>query len=659
MIIESVTVRHYRAINDATLRLDPLTYLVGRNGAGKSTFLNALGVFFNALQMSGDGDFYERDTSIPIEIAVTFASLGPEAEAEFTKYVREHRLVVTRRFKYDGGKVTDGGFYGVTGRYPGFAGIRAVEGRDRIRAYAEARNAFGLPSQQSGTGVDGALLDWECRHPDELELVPDDGRFFGYRNVAAGKLDRYIDFVLVPAVRDAAADACDGRDSSLRRLVDAVISRSVAFEAPLDELSHSIAKDYAALLGRPELSLAELQSRMSRSIQRFAPGASVDLSWGAAPDVRLTQPSPVARLTDDGFTSDVATKGHGLQRAYMMAALQALAEIEAAKADGKAEEPGRSKRGLLLAVEEPELFQHPAQARFIARTFADLTEPSAEVCILACTHSPIFVDVRTFDSLRRVQKRYVGGNMSVSAASATLNAVARRLQEVHEETKEFTAAGLKPGLVALINPYVNESLFADFVVLVEGEEDKALLEAALTRAAGWADVEARAVVPVGGKTLLDKMSAILSLLGVSHFLVFDRDGERRDEAAKVAHWNKTLGRLAGLADPPEMPDTGCWEHHAVFSPTVTKVVDTEMGHESWLAIRDAVCHELGIERRGSAVKNREVILKMLAKAAAEGLSSPSLDSAAATIIAAVARDLGQGQDFEVGGLAPATAAGGN
>jgi putative ATP-dependent endonuclease of the OLD family len=307
------------------------------------------------------------------------------------------------------------------------------------------------------------------------------------------------------------------------------------------------------------------------------------------------------------------------------------------------------------------LFQHPAQARFIARTFADLTEPSAEVCILACTHSPIFVDVRTFDSLRRVQKRHVGGDMRVSATSATLDAVARRLQEVHEGTKEFTAAGLRPGLVALINPYVNESLFADFVVLVEGEEDKALLEAALTRADGWADVEARAfaVVPVGGKTLLDRMSAILSLLGVPHFLVFDRDGEGRQEANNVAHWNKTLGRLAGLSDPPEMPDTGCGEHHAVFSPTVTKVVDTEMGHDAWFAIRDAVCDELGIEKRDSAVKNREVILKMLAKAGAVGLSSPSLETAAATIVAAVARDLGEVHQVDSERLAlptPTTAA---
>ena len=640
MIIESVTVRNYRAIKEATLHLDGLTYLVGRNGVGKSTFLNALGVFFNALPITGEGDFHRRDSSVPIEIEVSFASLGPDAEAEFAKYVRNQRLVVTRRFRHDSGKVVDGGYYGVTGQFPGFAAIRAVDGRERIAAYGAVREQYGLAAERSGAGVDAALAAWEAEHAEQLVLAPDDGRFFGYRNVAVGKLDRYTDFVLVPAVRDASADAVDGRDSALRRLVDAVISRSVALDAPLADLSRTITKEYEALLARPELSLGDLKTRMTRSIQQFAPGADVDLSWGSPPEARLAPPSPVARLTDDGFTSDVATKGHGLQRAYMMAALQALAEIEAARGDDAETDKAGSKRGLLLAVEEPELFQHPAQARFIARTFAELTEPASQVRVLACTHSPIFVDVRTFDSLRRVQKCGPDGGPGVTVTAATLNAVASRLQVAHEATHEYTAEGLKPGLVALMNPYINEALFADFVVLVEGEEDKALLEAALASQQEWPEMEARAlaVVPVGGKTLLDRMSAILGLLQVPQFMVFDRDNERLQESAR---WNKVLGRLAGLDDPPEMPETECWEHHAVFSPTLTKVVAAEIGDERWLAIRDATCEELGIPKRDGPPKNRVVLHKMLATAATEGLTSPSLQRAAAQIAAAVKKELGE------------------
>jgi putative ATP-dependent endonuclease of OLD family len=643
VIIESITVRHYRAIEEATLDLDPLTYLVGRNGAGKSTFLNALGVFFGALPVTGEGDFYHRDTSVPIEIVVAFADLGTEAETEFARYVRQSRLVVTRRYEWDGSKPTNGSYYGVTGQFLGFAAIRSAEGRDRISAYAAVRDEYDLASARSGPAVDAALLDWEGRHPDVLELTQDDGRFFGYRNVAAGKLDKYIDFVLVPAVRDASADAGGGGGSALLRLVDAVVSRSVALDVPLAELTKKLNSDYETLLKAPALALDELQSRMSRSIQRFAPGTSVALDWGPMPPVRLSPPSPIAQLTDDGFTCDVATKGHGLQRAYMMAALQALAEVEAARASASSgETTSTSHRGLLLAVEEPELFQHPAQARFIAGTFEELTSDAAgQVRVLACTHSPIFVDVRTFDSLRRIQKRPAEDGMEVAVKSADLDQVAQRLQDVHMPTRPYSGAGLRPGLVALMNPYVNEALFADFVVVVEGEEDKALLEASLARSEGWADVRAQAfaVVPVGGKTLMDKMSAILGLLEIPHFLVFDRDGERGDDADKVAHWNKVLGRLAGLADPPEIPDTGCWDHHAVFAPTVTRVVEEEMGHDRWLGIRDAVCRDLGIECRSNVVKNREVLGKMLDRAASEGLSSPSLDRAAEAIVRAVRRDL--------------------
>jgi putative ATP-dependent endonuclease of OLD family len=644
VIIESVTVRHYRAIEEAKLDLDALTYLVGRNGAGKSTFLNALGVFFGALPVNGERDFFHLDTSVPIEIVVTFGQLGAEAEAEFSRYVRQGQLVVTRRFEWDGSKPSGGNYYGVTGQYPGFDVLRAIaDGRARISAYAGLREQYGLPPARTVAAIDSELLSWEEQHPDDLVLAQDEGHFFGYRNVGAGKLDKYIDFVLVPAVRDASADAGGGGDSALRRLVDAVVSRSVALDAPLAELTKQLNLDYETLLRTPALSLDDLQSRVSRSIQRFAPGTSVTLDWGPMPPVKLATPSPVAQLTDDGFTCDVATKGHGLQRAYMMAALQALAEIEAARAAALQEATaGFTPRGLLLAVEEPELFQHPAQARFIARTFEELTaDPAGQVRVLACTHSPIFVDVRTFDSLRRIQKVPAEDGMHVAVNCANLRQVAQRLQEVHQDGRTFTGAGLKPGLVALMNPYVNEALFADFVVIVEGEEDKALLEAALPGVQGWDDVQTQAfaVVPVGGKTLLDRMSAILGILEIPHFLVFDRDGEGDDSPDKVALWNKVLGRLAGLDDPNGMPDTGCWDCHAVFAPTVTAVVKGEIGSERWFAIRDAVCADLGIEIRTNVVKNREVLTRMLSRAAADGHSSPSLERAAEAIVRAVRRDL--------------------
>lgn len=655
MIVESVTVRRFRAIEEATLHLGGVTYLVGRNGAGKSTFLNALGAFFGTVPVAGADDFYRHQTDSPIEIAVTFGQLGHSAEAEFEKYVRDGRLIVTRRFAYEGTRLIDS-FCGVAPTFPGFAAIRPLAGREKISAYRERRVEFGLPGAASAVEVDRELAAWEATHPDDLELAEDDGHFFGYRNVAAGKLDKYIDFVLVPAVREASADASDQRDSALRGLVDAVIRRSVDLEAPLARLRETVSGGYADLLALPELALDELERRMTRSIQRFAPGTEVVLAWSPIPELRLQEPTAVARLVDDGFEGDVATKGHGLQRAYLMAALQALAEVGVSRLTADAEgDATASQRGLLLAVEEPELYQHPAQARFIARTFDQLAGDGAgQVRILACTHSPIFVDVRSFDGLRLVRKDAAADGPGTVVKHASLDEVAALLATVHEPARLFTGAGLRPGLVALMNPYVNEALFADFVVLVEGEEDKALVEAYLGRQAAWPAVATRAIaiVPVGGKKNLDKLSAILSCLDVPHFLTFDRDGERGDQREQVGRWNIVLQRLAGVDAPDPMPPTGTGDRHAVFAPDMTTVVSQEMGSEAWWSLRDSVCQELGIEVREGGVKNAETLRIMLDRAAEARMSSPSLDAAAAAIIAAISGEL-QVADRAAGAEGPA------
>jgi hypothetical protein len=204
---------------------------------------------------------------------------------------------------------------------------------------------------------------------------------------------------------------------------------------------------------------------------------------------------------------------------------------------------------------------------------------------------------------------------------------------------DFTGEGLRPGLIGLMNPYVNEALFADFVVLVEGDEDKAILEAALERHADWPVVATRAiaVVPVRGKTNLDKLAAILSRLGVPFFLVFDRDGEQRDEE-QARRWNLALQALAGVAHPDGMPPTSVGSNHAVFAPELTVVLREEMGAAAWQSLHTQVCEDLGIEMRGQ-LKNAEVLRIMLERASATGMSSPSVDAAVTGIVGAVRRAL--------------------
>ncbi|MGO9180492.1 MAG: ATP-dependent nuclease [Candidatus Limnocylindrales bacterium] len=626
MIVERIEVSNFRTLAAASLDLGGLTYLVGRNGAGKSTFLTALAVFFKQIPIGGPDDFTGRNAAGAIEISLTFGGLGPLAVAEFRRYVRDDQLRVTKRIEFEDGKLTES-YHGLCHAFPGFRAVRDATGQARRTAYNEIREELALPRVQTAAEVEPHLQAWEDSNEGRLEWIDDGGQFFGYSNVGTGKLTKYIDFVLVPAVRDASDDAGEGRDSALRRLVDIVVRRSADLSTPMSQLRRTVSDEYARLLDDPQLSLAPLSNRITSAIARFAPGASVVVRWDDPGEPRLADPAASARIVDDGFEGSINTKGHGLQRAYIMASLQALAEVEMNQSETAGGE-NIPECGLLLAVEEPELYQHPAQARQIARTFANLvTTPGGRVQVVACTHSPLFLDVRSFDNIRVVRKqRDGGGPPRTSVSRATLDSVAARLGAAFADGRRFTGAGLRPGLVSLLNPYVSEAFFADFVVLVEGEEDKALLDGALAlsgaseRLRQWA----LCVVPVGGKKKLDKMQAILTELSIPHYTTFDRDDERREPAGEVERWNRVLQRLAGIDDPDPMPATYAGPRTAVFAPKIGEVVRTELGDELWRRLTEEVCGEFGLPVREGETKNPEIVGAMLARAAREGRESPSL-----------------------------------
>jgi hypothetical protein len=62
------------------------------------------------------------------------------------------------------------------------------------------------------------------------------------------------------------------------------------------------------------------------------------------------------------FKGSLTRFGHGLQRSFLLAILQELASIEASS-----EEDNKSQnRTLIFGCEEPELYQHPPQARHLS-----------------------------------------------------------------------------------------------------------------------------------------------------------------------------------------------------------------------------------------------------------------------------------------------------
>ncbi len=96
MRLEKFRVVNYRSILDETLDCDRLTVLVGRNGAGKSAFLQALRLFFEQGLEPGSEDRFNREPARNIRLEATFTDLTAEETAEFKSSLSGGRLVVQR-----------------------------------------------------------------------------------------------------------------------------------------------------------------------------------------------------------------------------------------------------------------------------------------------------------------------------------------------------------------------------------------------------------------------------------------------------------------------------------------------------------------------------------------------------------------------------------
>ena len=70
MLIKSVTIENFRCIKHLSVTFADLTAFVGRNGSGKSTVLQALKVFYNTKASISEHDFFNGNTTSPIQMGV-------------------------------------------------------------------------------------------------------------------------------------------------------------------------------------------------------------------------------------------------------------------------------------------------------------------------------------------------------------------------------------------------------------------------------------------------------------------------------------------------------------------------------------------------------------------------------------------------------------
>jgi putative ATP-dependent endonuclease of OLD family len=617
MRINSVRVKNFRSLRDAQIEFNELTALIGSNGAGKSSFLRAVDLFYTANASYSEEDFYNRNINEEISVQVEFTDLGEHAREKFSPYVGGETLTVEKVMEYPDNRGNQR-YHGNRFYNPEFDGFRNAGGHDLRREYEELLgNGYGeLPDYENQDEAERVLRDWEEEHPDQCERRRDDGQFFGFNTVGQAALEEYTRYILIPAVRDASDDADDKRGSPLTELMDLVVRAALSEREDIEEFQEVAQRRYTQLIDEAsEAELSQLEADLSSTLETFAPGVGVDLSWDTEDVIDIQMPQADIKLEVDDFVSKVEHAGHGSQRAFIISLLQNLA-IHSEDTGSADEEDVDHDPSLILGIEEPELYQHPNRQRHlmsILSSFDDqgITGTASSVQVVYSTHSPLMVSMKRFDDIRSLSKVEAAAEQPkcTTVKQSSLAEVARQLEGVFEADEgAFSGESTRARLEPVMTPWVNEGFFSDVVILVEGLEDRsALLGRAKARGIDLSS-QGIAVLPCNGKTKIGRPAIIFEQLGRPVYIMFDAD---HDDDSEVAINRRLLRFVDG--EEEDWP-SGVYEKHACFEQDLTECIRSSLGSEFYNdTLRDA-CDEFGYNKLSRGAKNPTVMSSVFSTA---------------------------------------------
>lgn len=634
--------QNYRSILDETLECDQLTALVGANGSGKSSFLKAMDLFYSSSPRYNTEDFYNRDTEKDIEITITFTGLTDEEKERFSNYLEGEYLTVVRVLSLSGNKCSDK-YHGSSLQNYDFSSIREkTKAAERKTTYEELRQKQEYSTLPRWTKQEDALeylKEWEIANPQRCTRQRDDGQFFGFKEVAQGYLGQYTRFIFIPAVRNAADDANESKGSVITEIMDLVVRTVLANRQDIKNLKDETQKRYEDIMDPANLTeLRYLSEKLTSTLSTYVPNASVYLSWIKGSGIDIPLPKADVKLIEDGYPSTVAHTGHGLQRAFILTMLQHLAVAHTpitGQEDTKETVTTADMPNLILGIEEPEVYQHPSRQRHFSNVLLKLASGAIpgvaqHTQVIYCTHSPLFVGIDRFNQVRILHKNTLDPDKpKVSKIiSTTLDQVAEDIWEAFGKPEpQYTGKTLRPRLHTLMTPWMSEGFFADVVVLVEGEDDRAAI-LGVAKSMGY-DLESNgfSIIPCGGKTNLDRPTAIFRLLGIPVYVIWDSDQGIKNANLEENH---NLLRLMGkpVTDwPSEVSD-----NFACFATNLEKTLSEEIGpteFEQWL---QEFQETFGIPKRKHAIKNPSVISAILEEAKRNNKQSPALEKIVNKII---------------------------
>lgn len=388
VLLTKIIIKNFGPIQSDEVVLDPLTYFVGRNNAGKSHYLKAIEILLAARAPSkNDIITLQNDKSKEIYIEGHFTGVQ-----DFTSLVSasNHKKAIEEAIKDGILKV-----------------VRILDPND------EEKTNFGV-MKDDGTihnvqGFPGNLLKIL---PDPISIVATADtvdELKSKENTALSKLKKEVMITFLDSLREKTQTALTGLNDFLHSENEGVRSTE------LTQLERNLKAEFEGEF-----------SDVIPSIEFQLPDEEV-----------ITKEMKI--FLDDGHRSEVEQKGHGLQRATLLALFRLLA---------KHGQRYQSRPTPIFLIGEFETFLHPYAQKQLAGVLNALV---GSYQIITTTHSPFIITPEVISGYRRVRKISSGGTKTAVSANADIDiALVKRNLERRGNL---------------------EGLFADRIILIEGDHD--------------------------------------------------------------------------------------------------------------------------------------------------------------------------------------------
>lgn len=535
MRLTSLSITNYRALRDVTIPLSRFGCLIGENNSGKSSFLQALSLFFSGTKLAASHFF---DESKPIRIAVTFEDI---TNADLARLADEHRTRVAGIVV--NGKLVLVRAYDTAGKssllYNTLTPNDTRYSAENIAALVKG----GRPGQAFVTkvvqafpelnGIVDATMNQDAVKQKIQELadsLSDDQKTAADQALPTG-IDKSIepmlpDPIYIPAVKDLADDIKTTESTPFGKVLAILLQ---AVEPKLPD-AKSLFEGLNAKLNRVQQPNGTVVDErldevklIESTVEKYVRESFADVA------LRITIPPPELKTVfssariyaNDGVDGLIDSKGDGLRRAIVFSILRSYVELKARLARvatpvdeaAQAAEPARPQvepapASYLLLFEEPELFLHPKAQHILfdaLRVFAN------EHHVLVTTHSPMFFGPRATETFVKLRKM---SNAEIAPRPFT------QVQPV--DLSDMTA---KDQFQIICFENNNAAFFADTVVLVEGDSDYLLMpHIARTLDPAW-DVAKVPVVfaRITGKGNIRRYREFFTRFGVRVSVIADLD----------------------------------------------------------------------------------------------------------------------------------------